>query len=277
MAALGAETRLITYSGQLDGLDAYDQQFGSIATNQYWRSARFVTGNLNLWPRPLVIFMNGESFEALRPEYQTALRDAAAAVMPEVMESVRLDDSDGADAICRAGMTVAVASADDLVALRVAVEPVYAELAANRATAGYISAISSLKDDLGALPDSADCAGIEPAGEAAGPAPDAATALDGTYEVTTTAEDLRAAGVTDPILTSENWGDWVYVLDRGRFAFSQENDQACTWGFGTYEVTADRIALTFLDGGAVEAPNNAFNRPGEFFVFGWSLEGEELH
>ncbi len=74
----------------------------------------------------------------------------------------------------------------------------------------------------------------------------------------------------------ENWGHWVYVFDRGRFAFTQENEQACTWGFGTYEVTADRIALTFLDGGAVEAPNNAFNRPGEYFVFGWNLEGEDL-
>ena len=33
-------------------LDAYEQQLESIAGNEYWRDAEYVTANVNLWPRP---------------------------------------------------------------------------------------------------------------------------------------------------------------------------------------------------------------------------------
>ena len=73
----------------------------------------------------------------------------------------------------------------------------------------------------------------------------------------------------------ENWGHWVFVFDRGRFAITQENETSCTWGYGTYAVNGARMSWTFEDGGGI-APNNAMNRPGEYFVFDFSAYRDTL-
>ena len=193
--------------------------------------------------------------------------------LPDAHDRARADDRDGAVDLCRSGMTLAVASEEQLAALRAAVEPVYEELESDPLTAAYLDEITTIKNELGAPPDTAAC-DDEPTAAVSEPPEGRPTVLDGVYEVSTTADDLTAVGDPSPI--PENWGDWVYVFDSGRFAFTQENDRACTWGYGTYEVSGERIAWTVLDGGAVEAPNSAFNRPGEYFVFSWELGGDTL-
>ena len=126
----------------------------------------------------------------------------------------------------------------------------YAKLAAEPATRAYLDAITELKTGLGVAPDSAHCE--QPGDDAVQVR--ASTPIDGVYEVSTTAQDPRAAGDSFPI--PENYGDWHYVLDRGRFAFTQEQDAACTWGYGTYEVIDDQVSWSFIDGGGI-APNGA--------------------
>jgi hypothetical protein len=93
--------------------------------------------------------------------------------------------------------------------------------------------------------------------------------------VTTTADDLLATGVPAGDVIPENYGTWTYVFDRDRFAFTQENDDACTWGYGTFAVKGNQVEWKFTDGGGT-GPNNSFNRPGESFVFGWSLYRQTL-
>src|SRR5207249_182889 len=56
---------------------------------------------------------------------------------------------------------------------------------------------------------------------------------------------------------------------------TQENDQVCSWQYGTYVVNGDRVEWTFVDGGEIPAGNGS-NKPGEFFVYGWSLYRGEL-
>ena len=73
----------------------------------------------------------------------------------------------------------------------------------------------------------------------------------------------------------ENWGRWTYVFDQGRFAITQENRDACTWGYGTFAVDGNRMSWTFTDGGGI-APTGAQNKPGEFFVFGFSAYRDTL-
>ena len=85
----------------------------------------------------------------------------------------------------------------------------------------------------------------------------------------------RCVAAGDPIPGAENYGSWVYVFHRGSFAFAQETDDACTWGYGTYSVDGDRVEWSFVDGGGI-TPNNAVNKPGEFFVFGWSRYRDTL-
>lgn len=80
---------------------------------------------------------------------------------------------------------------------------------------------------------------------------------------------------SSPEYFDENWGHWVFVLSRGRFVITQENETSCTWGYGTYAVNGDRMSWTFLDGGGI-APNNATNRPGEYFVYDFSTYRDTL-
>jgi hypothetical protein len=93
-----------------------------------------------------------------------------------------------------------------------------------------------------------------------------ATPFDGTYRMVTTE---REALKSDPHAPAENWGSWTFVFANGRFAITQENQQACTWGYGTYVASDDRVEWVFIDGGGI-APNRATNQPGEDFTFGWS-------
>jgi hypothetical protein len=65
------------------------------------------------------------------------------------------------------------------------------------------------------------------------------------------------------------------VFDRGRFAITQENRKACTWGYGTFAVDGNRMSWTFTDGGGI-APTGASDTPGEYFVFGFSAYRDTL-
>src|SRR5262249_57065343 len=60
------------------------------------------------------------------------------------------------------------------------------------------------------------------------------------------------------------------VLDRGHFAFTQEDRQACTWGYGTFTVRGNKMEWLVINGGGI-APDNATNKPGEDYLFGGSL------
>ena len=97
----------------------------------------------------------------------------------------------------------------------------------------------------------------------------AATKIDGVWRMDT---DPSAARLKN---SPENWGHWIYVFDRGRFAITQENQDACTWGYGKIGVDGNRMSWTFTDGGGI-APSGAANRPGEFFVFDFSAYRDTL-
>jgi hypothetical protein len=190
------------------------------------------------------------------------LREAARAAAEPTAGFDLADDIEGVAQLCRRGrLQLVTASPGDLDGLRAATAPVLDWLRQDAVTRSALDKISSLRATVTAeAPPS--CAGVtggsvthaEPLGPR-GP-------LDGTYVVDTT-----AGGDAD--LEEENYGHWVYVVDRGRFAFSQENGPACTWGYGTWKVHGNTVEWLFTDGGG-EAPNGAMNKPGERFVFGWS-------
>ena len=98
------------------------------------QDAKYVTANVNLWPRPLVIVMGKDVFDSLTAEQQALLRDAAAAAIPEALAASRAEDDEAAPELCRRGMTFAIASESELAELRSALEPVYAELTADPET-----------------------------------------------------------------------------------------------------------------------------------------------
>jgi hypothetical protein len=156
-------------------------------------------------------------------------------------------------------MTLDTADPSQLRALRAAVEPVYRDLERSPATRAAIEAIAALKQEMSQPP-----AALPACESDAAPAAQARTPLDGTWRMDT---KLSASA---PDYLDENWGHWIFVFDRGRFAITQENATSCTWGYGTYGVDGDETTWRFTDGGG-QAPNEAQNKPGEEFSYRLSV------
>jgi hypothetical protein len=249
----------------LRGVDAIEQRVYGLGGNRLDVSGTHLATNVNLWPRPLVVFANARAFRQLMPEQQRTLRAAAAAAAAPAVEVARADEAELAATICRNGKTAFdTASVADLRALRRSVEPVYAGLRRDPRTAAAIDAIEQLKTQVDAPP-----AGVARCRHTAPAAAPARTRLDGTWRMDTTRSAAR------PDFLDENWGNWIFVFDHGRFADTQENAHSCTWGYGTFSVDGDRTTWRFIDGGG-EAPNNALNKPGEEFSFGLSSYRDTL-
>ena len=70
-------------------------------------------------------------------------------------------------------------------------------------------------------------------------------------------------------------GEFRLVLDHGRFASTQYNEQVCTWNHGTYALTGQNLELTITGGGG-QSPNRRYNKPGEIFEFGVSLYHDSM-
>jgi TRAP-type C4-dicarboxylate transport system substrate-binding protein len=271
LRALGATPRMQPAESSIDGLDGLDYHLAAIYGNGYFETGKYVTVNLDLWPRPLVIFMNSERFAELNDEQQLILADAAEAAIAPASEAARLEDEEGGVPLCRVGIELVEVSDDERAALLETVAPVYAELEANDTTQAFLAEIRAVKQQTVAAPESLVC----PA-EPGGPEP-APTPIDGVWRVTTTAEEGRAAGDPEPIPT--NYGSWVFVFHNGRFAYTQEAGDSCTWGYGTFSVDGERAEWLFVDAGGIApgiAPAAAFNKPGERFVFGWSRYRDRL-
>ena len=264
MRALGATPVWFPVTWPITGFGAAEEHISAIQGNQYDRAGTYLTANVNLWPRPLVVFASGKAWAALTPVQQAILTLAVTDDLTAETNVERGDERTDTATLCRRGrLRFLDASPADLTALRRAVQPVYAQLDRDPQTRSYIRQIEALRQ---AIPP-------EPAPGCGHTARLAGTAgrLDGVYQFTDTAAQLAAAsGPADDGVVPENYGAWTLVLDRGRFAFTQEDRPACTWGYGTFTVRGNKMEWLVTNGGGI-APDNALNRPGESYLFGWSL------
>jgi TRAP-type C4-dicarboxylate transport system substrate-binding protein len=237
--------------GQVDGLE---QQVASIDGNTYDDAAKYLTANVNLWPRWVVVFMNAERFERLARSQQDALREAVRTARPMMLAAAEGAQEASTVALCDRGLTLAVASPNDLSELRAAVAPVTASLARDAATREVLERIEELRQG-GAAPDSIAPCPVRTT-------PRARRALDGTYVTVTTAEDARRAKIPagDPI-----YGDLPIrqrlVLRAGVYkVYKQERHESYVHA-GTYTIYRDRIVL-------VDPPDR--------LPFAWSFDGKTL-
>jgi TRAP-type C4-dicarboxylate transport system substrate-binding protein len=266
MRALGASPLDEPIAFDTAGLDGLEAQVPAFYGRGLDAPGTHVSGNVNLWPRPIVLFGNASRLARLTDEQRRILHEAARATFPELAAYQRANDPEATATLCRRGRAIFdTASPADLRALRAAFEPVYRELEADDATRAAIDDITAIKRELGAPPAGVPACPREPAPARAR----ARTPLAGVWRMDTG----RAASAPD--FQDENWGHWIFVFDRGRFADTQENPHACTWGYGTFTVSGRRTTWRFLDGGG-DAPNNAQNKPGEEFAFGLSVFRDTL-
>ena len=263
MRAVGATPVWFPATRAMTGLDGIEEQISSIEGYQYDKVGRYLTANVSLWPRPLVLFANGKTWAALTPAQRSILRQAVAGDQAAETDVVRGNERTDTAILCRRGLLrFLTASPADLATLRRAVQPVYHQLERDPQTQRYIRQIEAMGTGVAAEPAPGCGHTAQPVGKAG--------LLDGVWQFTTTLADLRAAGVSQGDIVPENYGTYTFVIDRGRFAFTQENTRACTWAYGSLTVKGDRLEQLFTDGGGI-APDNAVNKPGELFTFRWSL------
>jgi hypothetical protein len=182
------------------------------------------------------------------------------------------DDRDAAGILCRAGRTQLVAApAEDLRRLRRVVSPVYAWLRRDPETAQFLHQIDRERSEV--KPGGREAIDCDSVGNGTALTPSAtSTPLDGTWEVHLSHQEMLAL---DPDVVPENWGDFVYVFSHGHFVFTQENAQACGWGYGSFAATDDRVEWLFGGGGGY-TPTGAVNKPGEDFEFSYRRAGSTL-
>ena len=253
--ALGATPKPVPAEAPLDGLDAYEQQLASIAGNSYDADAKYVTSNVNLWPRPFVIVMGNDAYDSLTDEQQSVLGDAAGSAIPKALEASRAEDEEAVAQLCRRGLTFATASETDLAELRSAFEPVYADLGSDAETRSYLDAIIRLKTEIAASAEAPGCAASDSGGSASAGIP------EGVYETTITRDDYAARGVEventgvftlefrDGVVilrtpSGEVGFDTTYTLFRDKFeAVGDPDTLTARWAF-------DGTKLEFKDFGA---------------------------
>jgi TRAP-type C4-dicarboxylate transport system substrate-binding protein len=252
----------------INGFGGIEQQISAIQNNQFDGVGRYLTANVNLWPRPLVVFANAAVFAKLTPVQRRILIQAAANAARSETNVVVDNERYDTETLChRRRLLFLTAGPADVAALRRAVRPVYDQLDRDPQTRQFIARIEALRKEAVAEP-SPSC----------GPTPHPATKpgpLDGVYRYTVTAAQLRAAGVQAADIIPENYGTFTVVFERGRFAQTQEDTRACTWRYGTIAVNARRLEELVEAGGGI-APNRALSKPGEFSLWRWSLYRDEL-
>ena len=267
--ALGATARGYVPGELPRSFDGAELDLNTIQGNQFDVSGSSFVANVVLWPRAFVVVANKRIFERLTPKQRSILREAGREALEPALDRVRAEEKSNTEILCRRQrMQFLEASPAQLASLRTALRGIYARLRRDANTRAAIDEIEQMKQGVG-REAVRSCA-------ARASATAGATPLDGVYEVNTSRGDLISAGAPSRDVIPENYGHWVYVLDRGRIAFTQEDDEACTWAYAKVAVKRETMDWTILDGGYTRAPYRAYNKPGEAFRFGWSLYRETL-
>jgi TRAP-type C4-dicarboxylate transport system substrate-binding protein len=236
---LGARLEALPVGGSVEALDAAVLQLAAIWDNRYNESAKYVGANVNLWPRPLVIFAGKEAFESLTDEHQTVLREAATAAVPRALTAARAEDDHAALQLCRRGLTFTDASESQLAELRRALEPLYTELRADSETRSKLDDITKLKSEVAAAADAPACTSTQPLATSS-------RIPDGTYETTLTKADWA-------VMTKSDWqksgvsekdgavaGPFRMTFDAGEWSISGPNGDGEQ---GSYTVYRDEIVI----------------------------------
>lgn len=240
---LGATAVPEPSGAKLIGVDGYEQQLSSIEGNAYLQTgAKYLTANLNLWPRPIVVLMGTTAYGRLTQTQRDALHGAAKAALTNTIDLTSEEDAAAVDKLCSNGMQFPTATPAQLAAVRRSLEPAYVAIAKTASTHAWIDRIQQLKDGLHAAPATAVC----PAAALTDSTP-----IDGEYqEHVTTGVDVRRscpAGELPLPLAPENQVDtFTVVFDHGtvtQYDTARGGAREVGW-HGTYQMFRDTLQLT---------------------------------
>jgi TRAP-type C4-dicarboxylate transport system substrate-binding protein len=271
LRALGATPVPIGAEDPAADLDGVESHVTAIQNTHLDRHARYLTTNVVLWPRPLVIFANGRRMARLNPAQREILRRAVAADLSRETKHLASFERLATATECSQGrMRFVAASPADVSAMRRAAQPVYDALERDPQTHRFVEEIERIRRQIGA-PVSAvpRCSRAAPTQKTA-----ATTPVDGTYDLAVRPGDL-------PTVTRvpEQYGRWQIVLDRGRFRLSEDSDGADWAADGRVRVSGETMTWTFddaLDWGPHGAPDGVPVAGGDKLVFRWRRSDHSL-
>ena len=159
LSTLGASTIALPSGADISEVDGYEQQLSSIYGNSYYADAGYVTANVNLWPRALVVVANPDSYDGLTDAQREALATASEQSVLGSLDASRVEDAESVEDLCVEGIELVEASASQLDGLIQALGPVYARLGADPKSAAWLKQIVQLKQKVAAPPDSVRCEG----------------------------------------------------------------------------------------------------------------------
>jgi TRAP-type C4-dicarboxylate transport system substrate-binding protein len=271
MRGFGATPVWFAGGASIAGLDGIQQPISSIQGSGYDGVGKYLTTNVVLWARPIVLFANRAAFARLRPDEQRLLKQAVTEDVRGQTKVVVGFERFDTEALCAHGRLRFVAARPiDLATVHRAVQPVYKQLERNPQTRRFITEIRALRVRVAAPPS------IVPSCRGGGlvSAPTLATPVDGVYALTVASGDLAVSR-----RIPEAYGSWQIVLDRGRFRFSQRSDHADWIADGQVRVSGDEMSWTVVDAldvGPHGVPDGIPLRRGETLRFRWRRSGKGL-
>jgi TRAP-type transport system periplasmic protein len=269
--ALGADPEFYAPGGDISAFDGTEVGLTGVEGDRLDGPARTLALNVNLWPRVLAIVVNPDAYEGLSDDQREALSAAGRAALDPAIERVQQFDREALGVLCNRG-EVALRSVThaQLAALRAATTPVSEALVQEPDTRDSVRQIAVMRAEVDSEPAPTCGAG---AGEQAKGGP---TPVDGLWRMTSTESEFAEIASPGDVVP-ENWGEFRFAFDRGRFALTTENGKACLWAYGSYAVEEDLVEWTIEDGGGHSvSAENFFNRPGEFYSYRWSRYRDRL-
>lgn len=218
--ALGATSRNLSFGwdeevigGRLQGIET---GIGVYAGNSFSTRLPYATANVVLWPKVHVLAVSQQRLDSLTGEQRDSV-NAAVEVALAASSAADYDEAAAVRELCEVGVRFALASDEELAALREAVEPVLDTLAASEADGELLAdvlAIASEHPDtyVPAVPE--ECIG-EPAEDPLAEVPDETSSMpDGQYRTEIRLADLAAAGVDN----GPGWtGTWTLAIEDGTY------------------------------------------------------------
>jgi TRAP-type C4-dicarboxylate transport system substrate-binding protein len=266
---LGARPQGIAGGASIAGLDGIAEPISWIDGGRYDRVSKYLTTNLVLWARPIVLFANKAAFSRLTVLQRRALEQAVSDDVTGQTRVVLVFERYSAGVLCAdRRLRFAAATPADLAAWRRAVRPVFEQLERDPQARRFITQITALRARLHAPSSAVPSCGNPLAVSAA--APGAATPLDGVYALTLAPRDLRPSE-----RLPEAYGSWQIVLDRGRFRFTERSNQADWFAQGLVRVSGNEMTWT-MAGADGHAPDGVPLRNGERLRFRWQRHGNAL-
>ena len=299
VTALGARPRAISVPN-LPGVGGLETMWWTYARAGQQRIVPFVTPNAVLWPRTTVLVGNTAALEGLDSADRQALTKAAAEASRWSLDHAADDVAGEMAFACRAGARIATASAEQLAALRRAVEPAYQALRSTPEQAEILARIEQLVDTAPAAKPVAVPTGCaytkgdetRPAG---GVLPEPLTGPgrtgdlpSGTYRYSLTEKQIRDGVDMSDDSVRANAGVWTWTLGDGRWSYLlKPNSQDVPEGFsgnsceGYYDVHGDQIdftTVTVYPGGECAPPTwkAQWRAAGRDLVLDVTTDGDDL-